>query len=148
MTSRCIFVAALLFAIACRRETVERTTPTTQTVTTTVAGDPSNLKGKAVDTTIALAKPPVSGCDVKPAFNAGEPIDFTMHLLSAPEKLFVSVRVLQGDEEIAFARASAEGKKDVTVRVPKLEAGKYKLEGLWGGNKACEKEIEVSAAPR
>lgn len=144
MTSRTIFVACLLLSFACRRESsAPAAPPATQTVTTTVAGDPSNLKGKSVDTTIPIAKPPVSGCDVKPAFSEKEPIDFTMHLTDAPEKLFVSVRVLQGDEEIAFARAPAEGKKDVTVRVPKLKAGKYKLEGLWGGNRACEKEIEV-----
>lgn len=144
MTSRSIFVALLFLSIACRRETVETAAPpATQTVTTTVAGPPSNLKGKEVDTTIQIAKPPVSNCEVKPTFAANEPIDFTMTLQQAPEKLFVSVRVLQGEEEIGFARQPAEGKTTVTVRLPKLEPGKYKLEGLWGGNRACEKEIEV-----
>ena len=144
MTSRSLFVALLLLTVACRREPVETTGQTaTGTFSTTAADSPSNLKGKEVDTTIQIAKPPVSNCEVKPAFAADEPIDFTMTLQQAPEKLHVSVRVLQGEEEIAFARQPAEGKTSVTVRVPKLEPGKYKLEGLWGGNRACEKEIEV-----
>jgi hypothetical protein len=144
MTSRSIFVALFLFAIACRREPAETAKPpATQTVTTTVTAPPTDLKAKDVITTIQLAKPPVSSCEVKPSFTANEPIDFTMALDSAPEKLHVSVRVFEGEEEIAFVRQPAEGKTSVTLRLPKLKAGKYKVEGLWGGNRACEKEIEV-----
>jgi hypothetical protein len=144
MTSRSIFVALLFLAIACRREVAETPAqPATVTNTTTVAGTPKDLTGQKVDRTVPIPPPPVTDCIVKSAAGPNEPVDFTMHIAEAPEKLHVSVRILQGDEEIAFVRQPAEGKKVATLRLPKLEPGKYRLEGLWGGNLGCEREIEI-----
>jgi hypothetical protein len=144
MTSRSIFVALLLLT-ACRRETVVPAEPqkTTETVTTTSAAPPEDLRAEKIDTTITIPPAPVSNCQVKASFKPSEPIDFTMQLTEAPAELYVSVRVFKGKEEVGFVRAPAEGKQSVTLRIPKLAPGKYKLEGLWGGNLACEKEIEV-----
>ena len=66
-----------------------------------------------------------------------------MRLNESPEKLAVSVRILQGEKEIDTVQQPAAGKTSVTLRLPKLKPGKYKLEGIWGGNRACEEEIEV-----
>ena len=145
MPSRSIFVAVLL-AVACRNETPA---PAAQQTTeppasTTVAAPPRDLSGQKVDTTVTIPPVPVTDCAVRPSLNAGEPIDFVMRLSDAPAELQVSVRVMKGEEEVAVVRQAAEGKKVVTLRLPKLKPGKYKLEGIWGGNLGCEQEIEVT----
>jgi hypothetical protein len=145
MTSRCIFVALLLLSIACRREVAEAPAQqATTTNTTTVADPPKDLSGQKVEMTVPVVAP-VSDCVVKSPLTAGEQADFTMHLAEAPEKLRVGVRILRGEEEVTIVSAPAEGKKVVTLRLPELKAGKYKLVGLWGGNVGCEREIEVKA---
>ena len=145
MSYRSIALTLLLLA-ACRREEVAPPAQAqrTATQTETVAPKPEDLSAKKIDTTVRIPPPPVSGCEVKPSFTANEPIDFTMQLAEAPAELHVSVRVMKGSEEIAFVRQPAEGKKTVTLRLPKLDPGKYRLEGLWGGNLGCEKQIEVA----
>lgn len=147
MTSRCIFVALLLLSAACRKEVAAPPPQPAATATNTnvVAGTPKDLTGQKVDTIVPIPPPPVSDCIVKSSVGPGEPVDFTMHLAEAPEKLHVSVRILEGDEEIAFVRQPAEGKKIATLRLPKLEPGNYRLEGLWGGNLGCERTIEIKS---
>ena len=136
--NRCTVCLALLLAIGCRKETAAPATPAqaSQPVTTTTAGPSLDLSTAKVDTILPVAPVPVSRCE---ATNE----TFTMHLNEAPEKLHVSVRIHQGDEEIAFVRQPAEGLRVATLKLPKLEPGKYRLEGLWGGNRACEAEIEI-----
>ena len=82
------------------------------------------------------------------AFEAGEPVYLSMWLAEAPEGLQVALRVLDAEEnEIGTARRDAAGgKRAVTLEVGEpLKAGKYKLEGFWGGNLVCEKPISVVA---
>lgn len=135
---RCTVCLVLLLALACRKET-SAPAPAPQTTgaaTTTTAGPSQDLATAKVDTILPVAPVPVSRCE---ATNE----TFTMHLNEAPEKLHVSVRIHQGDEEIAFVRQPAAGLNVATLKLPKLEPGKYRLEGLWGGNRACEAEIEI-----
>ena len=139
------FLVALCLLVACQRETVVPAQPQKPAPeTTTSAAPPRDLSEQKIETKVPIPPPPVSGCEVKASVKASEPIDFTMHLTEAPKELHVSVRVMKGTEEIGFVRQPAEGKKVAMLRIPKLPPGKYKLEGLWGGNLACEKEIEVT----
>lgn len=138
MNRNTIYLGLLLLLAACRKESsapapVARANPP---VTTTTAGPSQDLATAKVDTILPVAPVPVARCE---ATNE----TFTMHLNEAPEKLHVSVRIHQGDEEIAFVRQPAAGLKVATLKLPKLEPGKYRLEGLWGGNRACEAEIEI-----
>lgn len=135
---RCTVMLALLAVLACRKET-SAPAPAAQSsapVTTTTSGPAQDLQAAKVDTIIPVAPVPVSRCEATET-------TFTMHLNEAPEKLHVSVRIHQGDEEVGFVRQPAEGLKVATLKLPKLEKGKYRLEGLWGGNRACEQEIEI-----
>ena len=145
MTIRITFVALLVLTFACRNEPAAPAQPATasQPASTTVAGEPRDLSGQKVDTTIPVPPPPITTCEVSPSFKRNEPIDFKMTLAEAPAELQVSVRIFQGDKEVDVVRQAAEGKTNVTLRLPKLAPGKYRLEGVWGGNVGCEKEIEV-----
>ena len=137
MTRICL-IAVLLLVAACRKEPAAPTpAPQTGTAATTTTSAPvQDLRAAKVDTIFPVVPVPVSRCEATQD-------TFTMHLNEAPEKLHVSVRIHQGDEEIAFVRQPAEGKKVATLKLPKLEPGRYRLEGLWGGNRACEQEIEI-----
>jgi hypothetical protein len=143
MTSRSIFVALLLF-IACRETVIPVRDQNTTTITTTSAAPPKDLSGEKVDTTVTVAPAPVTDCQVKLTFAASEQVDFTMQLAEAPAELQASVRILQDEKEIDVVEAPAEGKQTVTMRLPKLKPGKYKLEGIWGGNVGCEREVDVT----
>lgn len=79
-------------------------------------------------------------------FRSGDPIYLSMWLAEAPEGLQVALRVLDAEEkEIGVARRDdAGGLRAVTLQVgEELAPGKYKLEGFWGGNLVCEKQISV-----
>lgn len=150
-------ILGLILLAACQRETRVATTETAPTATTTVAGPPQDMSAAKVDTTMPFQTTVVPRCEAgsdlgadgavtttKNAFQAKEPIHFSMWLSEAPEGLQVSVKVIgDGDKELATAAMPAAGLAIATLKVPPQKPGEYRLEGYWGGNRVCDKEIAV-----
>jgi len=82
----------------------------------------------------------------KLAFASREPLYVSMWLNEAPQALQVSAHLLDArGREVAVVRKAAQGSQVATLKFDrKLKAGKYKLEGYWGGNLGCEKSVEVN----
>ena len=150
-------ILGLLLLAACQRETRTETT-TTPGATTTVPGPPQNMAAAKVDTVVTPSPTTVvprceAGSDLgadgavtstKNELKAKEPIHFSMWLSEAPEGLQVSVKVIgAGDKELATVATPATGLKIATLKIPPQKPGAYRLEGYWGGNRVCDKEIEV-----
>ena len=157
--ARIAFLALILLA-ACRKETPAPATAQPQTPATTTAAstaEPQDLKNANVNTVIPLPPDVVPRCEtgsqLNPtgavaigvtSFGPKDPIYFSMWLKEAPEGLQVSVKVLdQKNEEVVVVPKPASGLAIATMTVPTLKAGKYKLEGYWGGNVVCEKSVEI-----
>ncbi|HUR82075.1 MAG TPA: hypothetical protein VM733_15020 [Thermoanaerobaculia bacterium] len=120
----------------------------------------SDLAGKKVSQKFVLQPQVLSRCEVgsrlgndnlvaAPVSTFGEQdsIYMSMWLNEAPEGLQLSMRVLDADEnEIGTAsRDDAGGARAVTMQVGEtLGPGRYTLQGFWGGNMVCEKEISVA----
>lgn len=119
----------------------------------------TDLSGKRITERFPLQPKVLSRCEAgsqlgndqlvaKPAdtFRVGEPVYLSMWLAESPEGLQVAMRVLdERENEIGTARRDdAGGARAVTLQVgEELEPGRYKLEGFWGGNLVCEKQISV-----
>lgn len=155
-----VLIALLLTIAACRREetTGATATQTTGTVTTTVAGEPRDLTSSAIDTMVPVPPPVVPQCysgselgsngavsKAKTEFGPKDPIHFSMWLREAPPGLQVSVKVIdEKDKVVNTVPMAAEGLKITTFTIPRpAKTGKYRLEGYWGGNVACEKRIAI-----
>lgn len=153
-----MYVAATAF-VACRYEPPppEAERPRLQT---RAVSQRTDLSGKRIEEKFELRPDVLSRCEAgsqlgpdglvsQPAatFKTSDPVHLSMWLAQAPKELQIALRVLDADgNEIGVARRDdAGGAKVITMRVGKnLEPGTYKLEGFWGGNLVCEKEIEVS----
>lgn len=121
----------------------------------------TDLSGKRITERFTLQPKVLSRCEAgsqlgndqlvaKPAdtFRQGDPVYLSMWLAEAPEGLQLALRVLDEQEnEIGTARRDdAGGARAVTLQVgEELAPGRYKLEGFWGGNLVCEKQISVLA---
>jgi len=144
--------------VACRYEPPPAEGPRPQLRTRTVWLR-TDLTGKRIKQKFVLQPQVLSRCEAGsqlgpnglvsvPAstFGTSDPVYLTMWLKEAPDELQVSLRVLDANEdEIGVARRNdVGGAKAVTLHVgEELEAGRYKLEGFWGGNLVCEKNVEV-----
>ena len=122
----------------------------------------SDLSGKRIDQKYVLRPNVITRCESgsqlgpdglvsvpSSEFKTSDPVHLSMWLTQAPDELQLSMRVLDADEnEIGIAhRDDAGGAKAITLKIgEELKPGHYKLEGFWGGNLVCEKEIEVSAS--
>lgn len=120
----------------------------------------TDLSGKRIEQKFELRPDVLSRCEAgsqlgpdglvsQPAatFRTSDPVHLSMWLAQAPQELQVALRVLDADgNEIGVARRDdAGGLKAITMRVGEdLQPGNYTLEGFWGGNLVCEKQIEVS----
>ena len=149
-------ILGLLLLAACQRETRTETT-TTPGATTTVPGSPQDMAAAKVDTVMPLPPTVVPRCEAgsdlgpdgavkstKNEFKAKEPIHFSMWLKEAPEGLQVSVKVIgDDDKELATVQIPATGLQIATMKIPPQKPGEYRLEGYWGGNRVCDKEIVV-----
>lgn len=159
MRNRIIFLYAIAWMfVACRGErTVVEKQPGTVTETVVVA-EPANLSGKSVDDVIPLIAPVAKRCAVGTQVDANGvvsakaaaierdvPMFLTIWLAESPENLQVSMRIRDSDnEEVANVMKAAKGAKAITLKLDqKLDPGKYRVEGVWGGNVACEQEIEI-----
>jgi hypothetical protein len=160
MRNRIIFlyVIATIF-VACRGE---RTVVENQSGTVTenvVAAPPANLSGKTVDDLIPLIAPVAKRCEVGTRLDAkgvvsakattiesDVPMYLTIWLAESPEDLQVSMRVRDSNgDDVANVTRPAKGTKVVTLKLDqKLDAGNYRVEGVWGGNVACEQDIEIT----
>ena len=130
----------LALLVACRdREAVQQQQPPA-TVTETVAGAPADLATKTVENVIPLVAPVAQRCEA-----TGSPLQLTIWLSESPKELQVSMRVLDANKrEVARATKPANGAKVITLKLDrKLDPGKYRVEGVWGGNVACEQEVEI-----
>ena len=79
------------------------------------------------------------------SFGRKDPIYFSMWLKEAPAGLRVSVKMLDDKgKEVAVVPRDAAGLKIATLTIPAPpKPGKYKLEGYWGGNLVCERNVEI-----
>ena len=150
--------AAALAAIACRYEPppAEAARPRLRQRTVWQRTD---LSGKRITERFPLQPKVLSRCEAgsqlgndqlvaKPVdtFREDDPVYLSMWLAEAPEGLQLAMRVTDEQEnEIGTARRDdAGGARAVTLQVGQaLEPGRYKLEGFWGGNLVCEKQISV-----
>jgi hypothetical protein len=155
---RSTIVILVTLGIACRYEAppAQPKRPELQTRTVWVRTD---LSGKQVRQRVDLMPEVLSRCESgsrlgpdglvsqpSSSFKTTDPIHLSMWIREAPEGLQLAMRVLDSDgNEIGIARRDhAGGAKAVTMQVgEELRPGKYKLEGYWGGNLVCEKEVEV-----
>lgn len=151
-------LAIALVLAACRYEAPPREGPRPQLRQRTV-WQRTDLTGKKTTQKFVLQPRVLSRCEAgsqlgndgmvaKPAatFRENDSIYLSMWLAEAPEGLQLSMRVLDaGGNEVGTARRDdAGGARAATIHVGEpLGPGKYKLEGFWGGNLACEKEISV-----
>jgi len=154
-----LLYAIALACVACRyeRPAAEASRPRLIQRTTWQRTD---LAGKRVQQKFVLQPKVLTRCEAgtrlgedglvaEPAstMRPDEPVYLSMWLAQAPEGLQVALRVLDGDEnEIGTARRDdAGGVRAVTLQIgEELKPGKYKLEGFWGGNLVCEKNVEVT----
>lgn len=163
MKSRSLFSIALLAALtlACRKEAMPTSgsaPATTATSVTTTAPKPQDLSNAKVNQVIPTPPRVVPRCSAgavlsadgtaspKNEFARKDKIYFTMWLNEAPAGLQVHVKLFeQGkDEPLTAVPLPAEGLKVATVEVPRPpKAGKYRVEGYWGGNWVCEQQIEL-----
>ena len=153
--------AVLLLAMsvaACRYEPPPAEGPRPQLRQRTV-WQRTDLAGKKVTQKFVLQPRVLSRCEagsqlgndglvVRPMAEFGEndPVYLSMWLAEAPEGLQLALRVVDDKEnEVGTARRDdAGGARAATLQVGEpLEPGRYKLEGFWGGNLACEKAISV-----
>ena len=157
MRIRLFFVFAALCA-ACRYEPPAAEGPRPQLRQRTV-WQRTDMAGKEISQKFVLQPQVLSRCEAgsqlggdglvaTPAttFGAQDSIYLSMWLAEAPEGLQLSLRVLddEGNEIGTARRDDAGGARAVTLQVgDPLEPGKYKLEGFWGGNLVCEREISV-----
>ena len=79
---------------------------------------------------------------------AGGPLYLTMRFRDSPEGLQSRIEVRGRDRKLLDEqRREMKGAKVVTFEVPraKITAGeKLHIEGFWGGNVACETDVEVT----
>jgi hypothetical protein len=151
----------LLFAIACaacRYEPPAAEGPRPQLGQRTV-WQRTDMAGKEISQKFVLQPQVLSRCEAgsqlggdglvaTPATTFGEKdsIYLSMWLAEAPEGLQLSMRVVDDEgKEIGTARRDdAGGARAVTLQVGEtLKPGRYELEGFWGGNLVCEREISV-----
>jgi methionine-rich copper-binding protein CopC len=159
----------LLLSVACQRERVAQkqaeppnasaATATQATATQATATQPQDLKNANINQLLPAAVAPVDKCLAGTAlgtdgnvsaeqmsFGAADPIRITMWLKESPKGLQTSVIVTDAKKkEVAKQARSMNGEKVVTFTLDrKLAAGKYHVTGMWGGNVACERDIEVA----
>lgn len=153
----CILVTATLLA-GCRYEPPPAEAPRPQLRQRTV-WQRTDMAGKQVTQKFVLQPQVLSRCEAgsqlggdglvaRPAatFGQQDSIYLSMWLSEAPEGLQLALRVLddEGNEIGTAQRDDAGGARAVTLHVGEpLEPGQYKLEGFWGGNLVCEREISV-----
>lgn len=155
-----LFCAAVLVSVACRYE-APPPEPARPRLSQRTVWQRTDLSGKRITERFTLQPKVLSRCEAgsqlgndqlvaRPAneFRQGEPVYLSMWLAEAPEGLQLALRVLdERENEIGTARRDdAGGARAVTLHVgEELEPGRYKLEGFWGGNLVCEKQISVLA---
>jgi hypothetical protein len=79
----------------------------------------------------------------------GQPVYLTLWLKESPAGLQTTVKWYGKDGKVMKHEQHAmNGGKTVTFTLsdPKLAAGTYRVEGLWGGNLAADKSFDVVAA--
>ena len=136
-----------LSAFACRQQEQPSAATATTATPAATATTPQDARNASIDVTLPLVANAVARCEpAKTAFARGESIVLNVDLNEAPEGLQVAARVLDGDgEQVAHASRPGAGQKAVTIPIEeKLPAGKYRLEGYWGGNLVCEHDITVA----
>lgn len=157
--ARMTFLIALVLLAACKKEEAPAPAPAQPTSTVTaLSGDPQDMKDKNVDTVVTIPLDVVPQCYAgsvlggngavskgSTTFGPKDPIYFSMWLKESPAGLRVSVKVLDDKEkETNVVSQDAANLKIATLTIPAPKPGKYKLEGYWGGNLACESRIEVT----
>ena len=141
-----IAIAMVLILAACRDKTPpapETDVPAAALPEKIIRTDARNAK---IDVTLPLVANAVARCTpAKTRFAEGEPIALTLDLNEAPKGLNVGARLLDLEgEQLAYVLEPAEGKKSVIVTIDeKPKAGRYQLEGYWGGNFVCQQEVVV-----
>src|SRR5438067_390929 len=158
MRRTAVVVVASLLALACQRETQSHS-KNVRVHTKLIPEDARNVKVKDAIRTpsvqfLQLAKigtklAPGNTVDVEETKIAqGTPVYLTMWLRESPIGLNTSAQWYGSDEKIVKrdVRAMNGGKiATFSLDTAKLEPGKYRVEGFWGGNVAVEKAFEVVA---
>lgn len=145
--------------VACRYEAPPAETVQRPRLQPRTVWQRSDLSGKRVQQKYVLRPNVITRCEAgsqlgpdglvsvpSGTFKTTDPIHLSMWLTQAPEDLQLVLRVLDAEEnEIGVAhRDDAGGARAVTLKVgEELKPGKYRLEGFWGGNLVCEKDVEV-----
>lgn len=158
MTSCFAILLACVF-LSCRKEVAAPPPPQPTSTVTALVGEPQNMKDAEVDKVIVLPLSVVPQCysgsilgdngavsTASTSFGPKDPIYFSMWLKEAPAGLRVSVKVLDDKgKEVRVVPRDASGLKIATLTIPTPpQAGKYRLEGYWGGNLVCEKDVEIT----
>ena len=160
-----LYVAATLCVASCRRETTQlpAQTATTGTNTTTVAGEPRDLKDANINLAITPDKGqfvtdsrigPALGADglvaeEKTEFTSDQDVHLSLWLKESPAGLQTGAVIADSKgKEVDVERRPMKGEKTVTFTLgdKKLKPGKYLVTGYWGGNVAAEYEITVTEA--
>jgi hypothetical protein len=145
MRTHILFLSAIAaMFVACRGErTVVEKQPGTVTEKV-IAAEPADLSDTTVENVIPLIAPVAKRCEAKADPNGV--VSMTIWLTESPEDLQVSMRVRDSnDDEVASVMKPAKGANVITLALDqKLAAGKYRVEGVWGGNVACERDVVVA----
>lgn len=151
------YVIATMF-VACRGERTVVEKPPGSVTEKVIAAPPANLSGKSVENVVPLIAPVARRCVVgtqldpkglvsakATTIESDVPLYLTIWLSESPEDLQVSMRVRdKNDDEVATVLKPARGAKVITLKLDqKLDAGSYRIEGVWGGNVACEQDVEI-----
>jgi hypothetical protein len=79
------------------------------------------------------------------AIHAGTPVYLTLYLKESPRGLQTAAVWYKGDKAMLKEVKPAGGAKVLTFTLDgkKLEPGKYRVIGYWGGNVAADKQFEI-----
>ena len=155
-------VLLCLIALACPSKQSDTSAPGKPNVRTTTVGDPTDAKNLRVDSVVAPAPVFFDKAILSTRVNAeghatvdekaipkGSTAYFTMYLRESPVGLATrAVWLGENRSEIAKEEHDMKGAKVATFKLDtkKLSAGRYTVQGFWGGNIAEEKQFEIVAA--
>ena len=165
MLKAAAFLLPLALVGVCGRETRTVTTTTTTGASTNVntRNIPENERKKKENDVIRLDEPYFMkksllgsklGADGNVAeeqkvFKAGEPVYLTLILKDSPAGLQTRATWLRESDkfELHTEIHAMNGAKTVTFALadPKVQPGKYRVIGYWGGNVAADKPFEIVA---
>ncbi|HEX7150428.1 MAG TPA: hypothetical protein VF618_02995 [Thermoanaerobaculia bacterium] len=142
-----VVLAVLTLTAACRKEQQSTALAPPRIQTTTTAEDPADMRGKMVQEVLTFDRSRIveRSAMSKPSYAAGEPVAFTIWLRESPAGLQTHAEWFDAKgKKVHEELRPMKGEKVVTFNLTKkVEPGRYRVVGYWGGNVAAEEEFTV-----